>query len=154
MGELTKRMLAKGKVEDVDDQEGQRPDGDLPPDERRALEKMRKESAAAGSDLQGDGEGGLLPSLVLGVMRRDKFRCKECHELGDRDTNLGIGVHHTRQHIQDPKIARKGASDLVTGNKNDPAGIETICGRCHDKVHNEDRDENPGEPDAEEIVEG
>lgn len=108
------------------DEEGAKP---LHPDENKALKKLQREAKAAGATLATEGKGGLNPSLVLGIMRRDEFRCKKC----GKQENLS--VHH-KGHLENPTskwLAKKGKS-------NDPNAISTICASCHDDIHEEDRD--------------
>ena len=86
------------------------------PDEKRALFKLQREARQSGATLHSKGEGGLPSSLVLGVMRRDKFACVECE--GQQD----LQVHHKTKEIERVK-------------KNLPANILTICVACHDRGH-------------------
>lgn len=126
-----------------------RPKGDrLSPAEANALKKIKREGAAAGSFLTSGGKGGLPPSLVLHVMRRDKFTCKVCGELGSKE-NGGIGVHHKFQHITAPRERLKGILANREGRRNDPEQMTTICAKDHDKVHQRDRKEYGGQ-DADE----
>lgn len=149
MGDIAKKLMQKSKP----DKNGRRSDlpkdDDLPPDEQRALQKIRSEAARAGSFLTSGGKGGLRPSLVLGVMRRDEWRCKKCGELGNEIENGGLSVHHANQHIQNPKVRAKGIRANEEGRRNDPGQLHSVCAKCHDDIHEEDRDENPGEPDAD-----
>ena len=112
--------------------------GEQPQSERRALENLRQEAKEAGASLQSDGEGGLPSSLVLGVMRRDEYKCKRC---GKREN---LSVHH-KGHLENPVsrwLKKKGKS-------NDENNIVTICGACHDAIHNEDRAEGEEVSDHE-----
>lgn len=88
----------------------------LHPDEKRALYKIQREARQQGATLHSNGKGGLPPSLVLGVMRRDRFACTQCKGKAD------LQVHH--QTKQGP-----------AAQKNLPANIMTICHGCHDKAH-------------------
>jgi hypothetical protein len=118
------------------------PKGDgLKPMERKALWKLRAEAKEAGSELTSGGKGGLPPSLVLGAMRRDKFTCKACGELGSMEENGGLGVHHRSEHLESPKA--KARSRLLGKEKriDSLANIVSLCQRCHDHVHEEDRAE-------------
>jgi 5-methylcytosine-specific restriction endonuclease McrA len=89
---------------------------------------MRQEAKAAGSKLESGGKGGLPPSLVLHVMRRDGYRCARC---GSQD---GVSVHHKGGIVNSAWAAK-------VGHSNDPGNIVTICHKCHDKVHDEARAE-------------
>jgi len=103
-------------------------------EERRALKKLRREARAAGATLATDGEGGLPPSLVLGVMRRDKFHCKKCGEQKD------LSLHH-KAHLDHPGSKwLKKKSKIKGPDRNDPELIATICKDCHDDIHEEDRE--------------
>ena len=105
----------------------------LSPNERAALRTIRIEAKKNGSFLTSGGKGGLPPSLVLGVLRRDKFRCKVCGELGTKE-NGGLGVHHKGGIPESKWLAKKGHS-------NDPNNIVAICNNCHDNVHEKAREE-------------
>jgi len=108
-------------------------DDELKPAEQKALDKLRQEAEERGSALSSGGKGGLPPSLVLGVMRRDDYRCKSCGELGS-SKNGGIGLHHKGGIVASKWLSKKGHS-------NDPNNIVTICARCHDKEHQQARAE-------------
>ena len=99
-----------------------------PAEERAALRTIRMEAAQNGATLHSDGEGGLPSTLVLGVFRRDKWRCKKCGGAHD------LLVHH-KAGLENPTsrwLQRKGKS-------NDPNNIVTLCDKCHDQIHDEDR---------------
>lgn len=100
-----------------------------PAEEKAALRTIRKEAAAAGATLHSDGKGGLPSTLVLGVFRRDEWRCHGC---GGKDDLL---VHH-KAGIEAPLsrwLLRKGKS-------NNPNNITTLCGSCHNRIHDKDRE--------------
>jgi anaerobic selenocysteine-containing dehydrogenase len=106
------------------------PEKPLSPNEARALAKLQAEAKAAGATLATGGKGGLPPSTVLGVMRRDgPFQCRKCG--GKKD----LSIHH-----------KAGAPNLVSkamrkqGHSNDPKNLATICQKCHDDIHDEDRE--------------
>lgn len=149
MGEITRKFIASKKGKQQQQPKDDRDEKQLAPDEANALKKMRREADAVGSFLTSDGKGGLDPSLVLGVMRRDGFKCKVCGEYGDEEQNGGIGVHHKNQHITAPVEKRKGMQANKEGRRNDPNQLTTICESCHDRVHERDREEYGGE-DADE----
>jgi hypothetical protein len=96
--------------------------------EEKALNNLRAEAKAHGATLASDGEGGLDPSLVLGVMRRDGYECKNCGE------NKNLSVHHKGGVPKSKWLSKKGHS-------NDPNNISTICESCHDREHNKAREE-------------
>ncbi len=99
------------------------------PQERRALDLLRKEADKYGVELENDGEGGLPSSLVLKVMRRDKYKCKR---HGGRDKP--ITVHHKGGIVESKWLDTKG-------HTNDPNNIVTLCVDCHDDIHNKARKE-------------
>lgn len=157
MSELTKKMMANAKP----DARGRRTDtpqeDKLAPDEANALKKLQGLAKQQGCLLTSGGKGGLPPSLVLHVFKRDadedgNFRCKVCGETGT-DENGGLGVHHKYQHITAPKERRKGVLANKQGRRNDPSQMIVICARDHDKVHQRDRAEYGGK-DADEIRKG
>lgn len=121
----------------------------VPPDhEQRAYQVLLKEAKAAGSVLAGEGKGGLPSSLVLGVMRRDGFRCKACGNLGTRDKP--ITIHHVGGIVSSKWLSKQG-------HKNQPQNIVTLCTKsdangeggkdgtndpgCHDKIHDRARED-------------
>lgn len=118
----------------VKSRQDDRPQDDgLKPSEQMALDKIRSEAKQHKATLNSGGKGGLPPSLVLGVFRRDEWRCKLCG--GNQD----LSVHH-----------KSGTKNLVTtalrkrGHTNDPNNLVTICNRDHDRIHNLDREVGEG----------
>lgn len=115
---------------------GRRPDrprsDTLPPKEREALLRMRQLARDKGTFLSSGGKGGLPPSLVLGVMRRDDFKCKVCDSRGQG--RGGIGVHH-KGGIPESKWLKK------KGHQNTKQNLVTICDECHDNIHEKARAE-------------
>lgn len=105
---------------------------ELSREERKSLHKLRMEAKKAGVELASAGRGGLSPSLVLHVFRRDHYKCKVCG--GNGKDSGGIQLHHKGnvEHPASKWLAKQGKS-------NDPNNIVTICTRCHDNIHNEDR---------------
>jgi 5-methylcytosine-specific restriction endonuclease McrA len=104
----------------------------LPPLERRALVTLRKEARAQESTLTTGGKGGLPPSLVLGRMRRDDYKCKSCGRKGGAD-NGGVGVHHKGGIVDSAWLSKKG-------HRNDFDNLVTICADCHDREHENAKD--------------
>jgi 5-methylcytosine-specific restriction endonuclease McrA len=128
VGELAQRRAAlAGRRNDLPKQRT------LAPQEQKALQAIRREAKSAGSALASGGEGGLPPSLVLGVMRRDKFTCKVCGELGNK-ANGGISIHH-KGGVENPNSPRLEAM----GKENKPENLVTLCVNCHDGIHERDR---------------
>lgn len=101
---------------------------ELPPAEAKALERLRDEAAAKGVTLATGGKGGLPPSLVLGVMRRDGYRCHRCG--GRKDLSL----HHKAGVVASRWLSR-------LGHANKPEAIVTVCMACHDAIHDKARAE-------------
>lgn len=132
---LAQMMNGKGRRSDLPKRDK------ITPEQRKALWTLRREAKAAGSDLASGGKGGLDSTLVLGVMRRDKYRCKACGELGDFKKNGGLGVHHKSEHLENPKAQRRsrllGQEDKIDTQAN----VVSLCQRCHDEVHEKDRAE-------------
>lgn len=101
-------------------------------EERLALHRLRMEAKAAGTVLSSAGRGGLSPSLVLHVFRRDHYKCKVCG--GNGVGKGGVQIHH-KGNLENPVskwLEGKGRS-------NDPNNLVTICKACHDNVHDDDR---------------
>jgi len=124
MGEAAKTYMT-ARNERKDDRAKQ---DELPAPEAKALERLRDEAAAKGATLATGGKGGLPPSLVLGVMRRDEYRCKRC---GERKS---LSLHHKGGIVASKWLSKKG-------HKLDPNNIATICSNCHDAIHNAAREE-------------
>lgn len=103
-------------------------DADLNPAEQAALDRVQQEAAAAGATLLTGGKGGLPPSLVLGVMRRDRYRCKRC------GGSEGLSMHHKGGVLLSTWLKKKGHSM-------DMNNLATICGKCHDAIHEQARGE-------------
>lgn len=98
-----------------------------PPSNDPALVKLRAEAKAHGATLASGGEGGLPPQLVLQVIRRDGYKCPKC---GGREN---LSIHHKGRHLQ------FAAARLTKKSTLDPSGVTTMCAKCHDAVHQEDR---------------
>ena len=99
--------------------------------ERLALHRMRREAKQAGAKLKGDGKGGLPPSLVLTVMRRDEYTCKIHGDRGEGDCG-GLEVHHKGGIVESKWLSEKG-------HKNVPNNLVTLCAKAHDEIHNKAR---------------
>jgi hypothetical protein len=116
--------------------------------EKLALKKIRREAKAAGATLKSDGEGGLAPSIALGVFRKYKWRCdnEDCptpKNLLDLDHKSG----HAREIARDPK-ARKNADlkrGIKLGHVNKIDALHVLCSACHDRVHSREREIDDGE---------
>ena len=100
----------------------------LPPDENKALLVLNREARSRNATLATGGKGGLPPTLVLAVMRRDEYTCKKCGQ------NQNLIVHH-KGGLQNP-VSRWLKAKAKSNDKNN---IVTLCVSCHDNVHEEDR---------------
>jgi hypothetical protein len=125
MGEAAKTYMTARAGERQED----RPRTDaLAPDEAKALARVQAEAEAAGATLATGGKGGLPPSLVLGVMRRDRYRCKRC------GGSEGLSLHHKGGIVASKWLSHKGHS-MAFDN------LATLCVKCHDAIHGEARAE-------------
>lgn len=127
MSDVLKRFLDAKKPDEpaAEQPEWQR---GLNDQEQAALQKLQKLAKKAGATLANDGKGGLPPSLVLHVMRRDEFRCHRCGKSQD------LIVHHKGGIVRSKKL-----SDM--GHKNVPQNIVTVCESCEDAQHEQARED-------------
>jgi len=115
--------------------------------ERLALKKLRREARAAGATLATGGKGGLPPSLVLGRMRRDKYRCQneDCPDP-QKDLTVDHISGHPKEIAADP--GARNRKDLKRGIKlghvNTIDAIHTVCATCHDFIHERERQIDSG----------
>ena len=123
MSDLSKRLLGK-----KDEPAAERPEWErgLEANEQRALELLRKGAEKASATLANDGKGGLPPSLVLHVMRRDHYTCKRC---GTRENLI---VHHKGGIVRSERLSEMG-------HRNVPQNIVTVCEKCEDAQHEQAR---------------
>lgn len=114
---------------------------DLSSDDRAALRTIQREARKHRAILTSGGKGGLPPGLVLGVFRRDRWRCKIHGDRGQGDRG-GLGVHH-KGGLENPtsKWLKK------KGHDNDPNNLVTLCKKAHDEIHNRDRALGEGDGD-------
>ena len=100
----------------------------LSPNEAKALAKIQAEAKEHGATLATDGKGGLPPSQVLGIMRRDgPFRCTVCG--GKKD----LSIHHKGGISASARLVR-------LGHKNINSNLITICDDCHNRLHEKARE--------------
>lgn len=132
MGESLQRWQSK--------QQPKQEPKELSREERRALHRLRHEARVAGAVLASAGRGGLSPSLALTIFRRDNYRCKACGDSGAESG--GLQLHH-KGGLENP-TSRWLAK---MGKRNEPNNLTTICSRCHDQVHREDRARGEGDAD-------
>jgi 5-methylcytosine-specific restriction endonuclease McrA len=111
---------------------GKGPPPEKNPQERAALHKLRVEAHRAGALLHDFGRGGLPSSLCLHVMRRDQYRCKVCGTDGQGCG--GLTLHHKGGIVESAWLDNQG-------HKNKPSNLVTICGPCHDRLHDKARAE-------------
>jgi len=88
----------------------------LSPTTAPLVAEMMKEAKAAGATLDNNGEGGLAPSLVLGIMRRDHFRCvnEDC-PTPQKNLSLDHISGHPKEIAADPEARHR--KDLKLGIK-------------------------------------
>ena len=104
----------------------------LSKEERRSLVKLRREAFAAGAKLQSGGLGGISPSLVLYVFRRDGYKCKIHGDRGEGD-NGGLSLHHKGGIVESQWLSNKG-HEYIANN------LVVLCNRAHDSLHNKARE--------------
>lgn len=96
--------------------------------DQQILLKLRHEAATAGATLANGGKGGLPADFVLGVMRRDGYKCPACGLRKD------LSLHHKGGIVESEWLSKKG-------HKLDKNNVTTICEKCHDRIHNKAREE-------------
>lgn len=115
--------------------------------ERAALKKLRREAKQAGATLASNGEGGLSPSLVLGRMRRDRYRCQN-ENCPDPKKNLTVDhiSGHPKEIAADPeaRVRKDLKLGIKLGHVSKIDAIHTICTTCHDAVHDREREIDKG----------
>lgn len=104
----------------------------LSKEERMAFVKIRREAAEAGAILANGGRGGLPPSFVLNVLRRDKYRCKIHGDRGEGEHG-GLTLHHKGGIVESEWLSKKG-------HKTELNNLVTICSQGHDQIHTEARE--------------
>lgn len=104
-----------------------RPRRPLSVEERGALRRLRSEAHNHGARLRTNGRGGLSPSLVLAVMRRDGYECKVHGDRGEGEHG-GLELHHKGGVVESEWLSRKG-------HKNEPNNLVTLCHKAHDEIH-------------------
>ena len=126
MGELSAKLRQAKQHDDKDD------GPELNAHEQATLAKMQREAKAAGATLATGGKGGLPPSMCLGAFRRHEWKCAACG--GKKD----LTIHHVA-HLENPspKMVRFGKK---LDQRNDPKAVECVCQKCHDRIHQRDRD--------------
>lgn len=122
MSELLARLARMNRRSDLPKSDGTNDH------EKKALKRLREEAELRGATLATGGKGGLPSSLVLGIMRRDKYRCKVC------GTRKGLSIHHKGGVVESKWLSKQG-------HKLTPENLVTICTPCHDRVHNKAREE-------------
>jgi 5-methylcytosine-specific restriction endonuclease McrA len=127
MSQALKKWIAhKRKVE-----KPQRPP--LSKEERRSLILLRREARGHGATLKSGGRGGLSPSLVLTVLRRDGYQCKVHGDRGE-GAHGGLTLHHKGGVVESSWLSDKG-------HKSVPNNLVTLCVQAHDAIHNKARAE-------------
>lgn len=114
-----------------------KPEKPLPNSEAKALERIQYEASEYGATLHSGGKGGLPAPIVLGVLRRDEYRCKRCG--GQED----LTIHHKADILASPYLRRL---HKIAG-RTDPKNLATLCQKCHDSVHEQAREEHTEAPE-------
>lgn len=98
----------------------------LAPQEAAALLRLQREAAERGATLRTGGRGGIAPSMVLGVLRRDQYECKIRRKgcTGNQD----LTIHHKGGIAASAWLIAKAHS-------RDLNNLVTSCHTCHDTVH-------------------
>lgn len=100
-------------------------------EERFALHKLRMEARARGTILASAGRGGLSPSLVIAVFRRDDYACKVHGDRGEGE-HMGIQLHHKGGIVESEWLRKKG-------HKNELNNLVTLCTKAHNELHEKAR---------------
>jgi hypothetical protein len=115
--------------------------------EKAALLKLRREAKAAGATLQNNGEGGLRPSLVLGVFRKGGWACSN---VDCPSPKRNITIDHISGHPEEI-AADKGARNrkdlkkgIALGHVSKLDALHVLCAVCHDAVHERERELGDG----------
>lgn len=106
-----------------------KPERDVPVGEAKALDRMQAEAIEHGATLHSEGRGGLPASIVLGVLRRDEYRCHKCGGKED------LTMHHKADIFASDYLRRL---HKVAG-RTDARNLVTLCQKCHDSVHEQAR---------------
>jgi hypothetical protein len=114
-----------------------KPEKPMPSSDAKALERIQAEAIEHGATLHSQGRGGLPPSIVLGVFRRDGWHCHKCG--GKQD----LSIHHKADILASPYLRKL---HQVAG-RTDPKNLATICHRCHDSIHQHAREEGTEAPE-------
>lgn len=104
---------------------------ETPPGDAKAIERMEAEAIEHGATLHSHGRGGLPPSVVLGIFRRDGWHCHKCGGKAD------LTIHHKADVLASDYLRRL---HKVAG-RTDPRNLATICHSCHDAIHEEAREQ-------------
>ena len=125
MGEALAKMMKYEKREQG--RQPKRPDKQWNAQERMALQKLRSEAKQSGASLTSNGKGGLPPSFVLSVMRRDNYTCKVCGDTGEGEHG-GLTVHHKGGIVESEWLSNKG-------HRLDKNNVVTLCDEAHNRIH-------------------
>jgi len=99
----------------------------LGPEERRSLVMLRKEARETKSVLKAGRFGRLNPSLILSVLRRDKYRCS-VHGDNGSGTYGGLTLHASGAISEDSWLAIAGRHMTIDN-------LVTLCVQAHDDLH-------------------
>lgn len=117
-------------------------------DAKQVVETIRREAKENGATLQHEGQGGVDPRIALKVFRRDHWRCSnEYCPTPKTDLTLDHISGHPGEIAHDPEA--KNRKDLREGIRlghvDDPKALHTLCAKCHDAVHEREREVGKGE---------
>ena len=96
-------------------------------EERMSFVKLRREARQHGTVLAHAGRGGIPPSFVLAIMRRDDYRCKVHGDRGEGHYG-GITLHHKGGIVESDWLSKKG-------HKLELNNLVTLCSKAHDRLH-------------------
>ena len=114
-----------------------KPEKPMPSSDAKALDRIQIEAKEHGATLHSQGKGGLPPSIVLGVFRRDGWHCHKCGGTQD------LTIHHKADILASPYLRKL---HQVAG-RTDPKNLATICHRCHDSIHEQARQDGTEAPE-------
>ncbi len=127
MGEVAARYMATRR----------KPDKPVPAGEAKALDRIQVEAAENGANLHSEGKGGMPPSVVLGVFRRDGWHCHRCGGKND------LTIHHKADILASPYLRRLHK----VASRTDPKNLVTLCHACHNTLHELARQEGTEAPE-------
>jgi len=114
-----------------------------PDQERKALSTLRVEARRNGATLKSNGEGGLSSVLVLQVFRKGHWKCdsKNC-PTPKKDLTVDHISGHPKEIAADSGARKRPdlRRGISLGHVDKLEALHILCGSCHDKVHNRERE--------------